>query len=73
MQIKEASGGTGRVIKVNDNQEATRKRPRTQNIPCFPMETMLLALNQTRIDYFSLDVEGVELEVLQTVPFDKVK
>ena len=25
------------------------------------------------MDYFSLDVEGPELEILQTIPFDKVK
>ena len=33
---------------------------------------MLLALNQTHVDYFSLDVEGFELDVLKTIPFDKV-
>ncbi len=27
---------------------------------------------RTQVDYLSLDVEGVELEVLQTVPWDKV-
>ena len=27
---------------------------------------------QDHIDYFSLDVEGLELDVLQTIPFDKV-
>ena len=25
------------------------------------------------MDYFSLDVEGPELEILQTIPFDKLK
>ena len=28
--------------------------------------------SRTQVDYFSLDVEGVELEVLKTIPFDKV-
>ncbi len=27
---------------------------------------------RTHVDYLSLDVEGVELDVLQTVPWDKV-
>ena len=41
-------------------------------IPCFPLETLLLALKQKTVDFFSLDVEGVELEVLKTIPFDKI-
>ncbi len=33
---------------------------------------MLLALNQTVIDWFSLDVEGAEMSVLASIPFDKI-
>jgi len=33
---------------------------------------MLLALDNPVIDYFSLDVEGAEIPILQTIPFDKV-
>ena len=32
----------------------------------------MLALNVSHIDYFSLDVEGQELNVLKTIPFDKI-
>ena len=31
-----------------------------------------LALGRTHIDYFSLDVEGAELQILETIPFDKL-
>ncbi len=31
-----------------------------------------MALDNPTIDYFSLDVEGSELAVLKTIPFDKV-
>ena len=41
-------------------------------VQCFPLVSLLLALNRTKIDYFSLDIEGVELEVLQTIPFDRI-
>ncbi|ODM90244.1 Protein Star [Orchesella cincta] len=43
------------------------------NVQCVPLFTILAALNITEIDYFSLDVEGLELEILKTVPFDKIK
>ncbi|CAL4102289.1 unnamed protein product, partial [Meganyctiphanes norvegica] len=41
-------------------------------VPCVPLFSLLLALNRTTIDYFSLDVEGAEFSVLKTVPFDKL-
>ena len=31
-----------------------------------------MALGNPHVDYFSLDIEGAELVVLKTVPFDKV-
>jgi hypothetical protein len=33
---------------------------------------MMMALNQPHIDYLSLDVEGAELPILKTIPFDKL-
>lgn len=49
-----------------------KKRIPMVNVQCFPFYTYLLALNITVVDYFSLDVEGSELNVLKTIPFDKV-
>lgn len=49
-----------------------KKKSPTVNVQCFPFYTYLLALNITKIDYFSLDVEGSELNVLKTIPFDKI-
>ena len=31
-----------------------------------------MAVGQTEVNYFSLDVEGPELDILQTIPFDKI-
>ena len=39
---------------------------------CFPLFSFLLALNLTTIDYFSLDVEGLEYKVLASMPWDRV-
>ena len=41
-------------------------------VQCFPLYSILLALNRTTVDFMSLDVEGDELYILKTVPFDKV-
>ncbi|KAK7072740.1 hypothetical protein SK128_002640 [Halocaridina rubra] len=43
-----------------------------QHIQCFPTLTFLLALNVTKVNLFSLDVEGVEMDVLRAFPFDKI-
>ena len=42
-------------------------------VPCFPIHTILLALNVTHVDYFSLDVEGFELQVIRTIPWNLVR
>ncbi|KAK8728992.1 hypothetical protein OTU49_017468 [Cherax quadricarinatus] len=41
-------------------------------VQCLPLYSILLALNRTTVDYFSLDVEGSELAVLRTIPWEKV-
>jgi len=41
-------------------------------VQCFPLYSLLLALGNPRVDFFSLDIEGLELDVLKTIPFDKV-
>jgi len=38
----------------------------TSVVACFPLHALLLALNRTTVDYFSLDVEGFELDVRTT-------
>lgn len=57
--------------EVKSNNFVKKKSP-VVNVQCFPLYTYLLALNTTVIDYFSLDVEGSELNVLKTIPFDKI-
>lgn len=49
-----------------------KKKSNYVDVQCFPLYTYLLALNVTVVDYFSLDVEGSELNVLKTIPFDKI-
>ncbi|XP_045617986.1 protein Star [Procambarus clarkii] len=39
---------------------------------CFPLGSYLLALNVATVDFLSLDIQGVEKQVLQNVPWDSV-
>ena len=64
MDFQESSEGQGKVI---DHKTQT-----TTLVYCFPLLSVMLAMNQTHIDYFSLDVEGVEFDILKTIPFDKL-
>ena len=39
---------------------------------CLPLYAILSSIGNPIIDYFSLDVEGSEIGILQTIPWDKV-
>ena len=45
---------------------------RTLEMQCLPLTSIIEALGNPVIDYFSLDIEGAEFPVLQTIDFDKV-
>lgn len=45
----------------------------TQRTQCFPLLSLLLALNITTVHYISLDVEGAEAGVLMAFPFDCIE
>ena len=61
--------GTGGGIKVNQAAELTA---RVQEVLCFPLHAVLVAMGVRTVHYFSLDVENAEMNVLRSIPFDKV-
>ncbi|XP_053637271.1 protein Star-like [Cherax quadricarinatus] len=42
-------------------------------VQCFPLVTYLLALNVTKVDFLSLDIQGSEKQVLETFPWNTVR
>ena len=62
--------------RKNEEQQAKKKvwfkEGRLAKVQCFPLYSILLAVGQTQIDYFSVDVEGSETDVLTNVPWHKV-
>ena len=55
----------GQQSKIMENAASD-----TVQVPCFKFTSIMSAFKLQSIDYFSLDVEGFELAVLKTVPFD---
>jgi hypothetical protein len=41
-------------------------------VQCFHFYSLLLAANIITVDYFSLDIEGQEFNVLKTIPWRRV-
>ena len=41
-------------------------------VQCFPLYSVLAAIGNPHIDYFSLDIEGAEVPVLENLPWDRV-
>jgi hypothetical protein len=69
----------GGLVESMDSAHAHRVKVKHGNstpdicVQCFTLHSILRALSVSHIDYFSLDVEGPELEILKTIPFDKIK
>ena len=45
---------------------------REVSVPCFSLNTIMKALGIKNIDFFSLDVEGGEYDVLKTIDFNNL-
>ena len=70
-------GLTGRLSEMRPEQHEKIDRvyddvPVYVNVPCFSLNTILKAINVTQIDYFSLDIEGGEIDVLQNLDFNSL-
>ena len=53
-------------------QESWEGVGETVTTSCYTLNSMLEALGTDRVDYFSLDVEGAELYVLQSIDWARV-
>ena len=62
----------GKVLNTNTKGKTGHKflGDNLADVICFPLFGVLKSLNVSKVDYFSLDVEGNEMDVLQTIPFD---
>ena len=55
------------IERIGDN-----KKPEVV-VNCFPLNSIMEALKVSHVDYLSLDVEGPELEILQTIEWSRLR
>ena len=60
-----------RIDDPNPNR-SDKKYERKIQVQCFPLYSVLMALGNPHVDYFSLDIEGAELVMLKTLPWNKI-
>lgn len=75
LNFQESSYLSGIPELFEESRKAVMAQTAKNNylVECVPLYSLLLALNVTYIDYFSLDTEGSEINILQTIPFDKIQ
>ena len=44
----------------------------TIKMQCMPLYSLIMAMGNPTVNYFILDIEGAELQVLKTLPWDRV-
>ncbi|XP_045610806.1 protein Star [Procambarus clarkii] len=58
---------------AGDNGVLSTVEERGLQVRAIPLFSLLKALNVTIVDFLSLDVEGDEVKVLKTIPWDKIR
>lgn len=57
----------------NNNSKVWERSRKVKKIPCLPLSLIFKHIQIQHINYFSLDVEGAELSVLQSINFELIK
>ncbi|XP_059488980.1 uncharacterized protein LOC132204476 isoform X2 [Neocloeon triangulifer] len=61
----------GKVVGTKETDVKSETKSGYVDLLCLPFNTLMTSLNRTKIDFFSLDVEGFEFEILKTIDFKK--
>ena len=67
-------GGVEKSLKSEElmmnRVQSTFPNIKPEEVLCIPVKSILKAINLTHINFFSLDVEGAELDILKSIPFN---
>jgi FkbM family methyltransferase len=72
--LKGSYGSLDTHYNPSDRWNNKRKKDNSRSIVmlCYPLHDIMAELGRTHIDYLSLDVEGLEFDILKTIPFDDI-
>jgi hypothetical protein len=62
--------GIGRIL--NASEKALYPHVPVAKVHCMPFFSIYRVIARHEVDFFILDIEGHEVEVLHTIPFDKI-
>lgn len=62
--------GIGRIL--NGTEKPLFPHVPVAQVHCMPFYSIYQVIGRKEIDFFILDIEGHEVEVLHTIPFDKI-
>lgn len=71
-----AEVGGGEEVKISsvlDGEEEDASEWFENRVKCFSLFTLMLAVNETQVDLLSLSLHGLELQILKTLPFERVR
>jgi hypothetical protein len=69
---REDAMGKGHKDRINSETKTNSSTGSYIYIPCFSLYTILKAIDVDTVDYFSLDIEGGEWDVIKSLPYDKI-
>jgi hypothetical protein len=67
-----AGGSILETVEANTTRKNKENKENVYTVQCFPFYSILLAVDKIDVDYFGLDVEGSEYQILVTIPWHKV-
>ena len=62
--------GIGRIL--NASEKSLYPHVPVAKVHCMPFYSIYRVIQQQEVDFFILDIEGHEVEVLHTIPFHKI-
>jgi len=63
-----------KVLSASSDVNAIQNKTKIgSQVMCVPLYSLLLAIGNPTVDFFSLDIEGAEIPVLESIPWKKVK
>jgi len=72
----QTAGVCSQIVGATNSSRSYSGHPKRKPdviVKCFPLNTIMAALNVFHVDYFSLDVEGPEIEILRTVDWTRLR